>query len=237
MPKENEVKKITVGSIFSWIFGVIFLLAGVGAIATSPIPGIIIIICSAMIIPYFNKLIIDKFNIKISGGVKFLLVIIIFTAVGFTATNDITDSINQQDTSIAETNKEVNTSNTPPKKIFVKKTYNDLWSVFNPQSKYTDLQKEKIFNDDYKGKYAEWTGRVKDVDASILDNLKLHIEHRNKEDFDLNGGDVTVYMKKNQLEKLLELQKGDEVTYSALFKDFADIIMIGFYMEDGELIS
>lgn len=93
MSKEKQVKKITAGFIFSWIFGILFLLMGVGTIETgSPIAGIVIILCSAMIIPYFNKLIAEKLNFEISGGVKFLLVIVIFVAMGFSmasTTNDI----------------------------------------------------------------------------------------------------------------------------------------------------
>jgi energy-coupling factor transporter transmembrane protein EcfT len=53
-------------------------------------PGIVIIICSAMIIPYFNSIIEKKIKIRISGGVKFLLIIIIIVALGFgmTGTNN-----------------------------------------------------------------------------------------------------------------------------------------------------
>lgn len=113
MSKEKkEVKKITVGLIFSWIFGVLFLLAGTGTVATSPIPGIIIILCSAMIIPYFNKLIAEKLNFEISGGIKFVLVIIIFVAIGFAASNDIasTDTTQQANT---ENNQQLEETTTP----------------------------------------------------------------------------------------------------------------------------
>lgn len=240
----EEVKKITLGIILSWIFGVLFLVIGIGVIGTgSSVAGIIIILCSAMVIPYFNKLIAEKLKFKISGGVKFLLVIIIFIAIGFgmmNTTKEVTQpstqqSITQED---IQTTTQTETKEPPkPQKIFITKTYNDLWSVFSPQSRYTDLQKEKIFDEEYRGKYVKWIGRVRDVDASILDNLRLYIEHRNKRDFDLGGGDMTVYMNRDQYDKLIELKKGDEVTYSAKFKSFGDFMMINFYLEDGELIS
>lgn len=241
----KEVKKITLGSIFSWIFGILFLLSGVGVIGSgAPIAGIIIILCSAMIIPYFNRLLAEKLNFKISGGVKFLLVIIIFIAMGFGMANtssEVQKASNQQQST--PTNTETLTESQPsteaqkPQKTYITKTYDDLWSVFSPNSDYTDLQKEKIFDEQYKGKYVKWTGRVKDVDASILDNLRLYIEHRNKADFDWDGGDVTLYMNKDQYDKLIELKKGDEVSYSAKFKSFGDIMSVSFYLEDGELIS
>ena len=84
----KEVNKITLGNILSWLFGSLFLLMGIGIIGTgSPASGIIIILCSAMIIPYFNKIIAEKYNVKISGGVKFLLFLIIFVALGFSIAN------------------------------------------------------------------------------------------------------------------------------------------------------
>lgn len=105
MSKDKEVKKITVGFIFSWVFGVLFLLAGAVTIATSPISGIIIVLCSAMIIPYFNKLIAEKLNVEISGGIKFILIIIIFVAIGFSTTNTTKDIFysNQVDQSQVDT--------------------------------------------------------------------------------------------------------------------------------------
>lgn len=80
----KEVKKITLGLILSWIFGILFLLAGMGVIAQgSYILGILVMLCSAMIIPYFNKIVAEKFHFEISGGIKFVLVIVIFILMGF----------------------------------------------------------------------------------------------------------------------------------------------------------
>lgn len=241
----KEVKKITLGSILSWIFGSLFLLMGIGVIGTgSPLAGIIIILCSAMIIPYFNNLIAEKFGFKISGGVKFLLLVIIFIAMGFSMANTTKNQQGNIQASVQENNQPAQETETkegvqPPKpqKVSITKTYDDLWSVFSPNSKYTDLQKERIFNEEYLGKYVQWTGRVKDVDASVLDNLRLYVEHRNKGDFDMSGGDATIYMNKDQYDKLIEVQKGDEVTYLAKFKSFGDFMMVSFYLEDGKLIS
>lgn len=88
MVEHKEIKRITAGFIFSWIFGVLFLIMGVGIIGQgSYFGGILIVLCSVMIIPYFNKLIRDKFNLEISGGIKFLLVIAIFILMGFSMAN------------------------------------------------------------------------------------------------------------------------------------------------------
>ncbi len=104
MNKEtHEVKKITAGLILSWIFGILFLIFGMGIIGTgSPLAGIIIILCAAMIIPYFNRLIANKLHLEISGGVKFILVIIILIAMGFAMANTSKFQSNSVDQSKVE---------------------------------------------------------------------------------------------------------------------------------------
>lgn len=112
--KKKEVKKITAGLIFSWIFGVLFLLSGIGTIATAPISGLIVILCSMMIIPYFSNLMSEKLNLEISGGLKVVLVIIIFIAFGFAASDDtnqqtaIRSDQQFEETPNPSTNEEVN---------------------------------------------------------------------------------------------------------------------------------
>lgn len=109
MHEQKEVKRITAGFIFSWIFGVLFLIMGVGIIGQgSYVGGILIVLCSAMIIPYFNNLIRKKFNLEISGGIKFLLVIVIFVILGFAMANQ-----NPYTGTIIKPTENVPTSQTP----------------------------------------------------------------------------------------------------------------------------
>lgn len=76
--KTSKVHKITVGLILSWLFGVLFIVFGFAVIAQGlQLSGIIMILFSVIIIPYTNKLTIKKFNFEISGGLKFLLAIIV----------------------------------------------------------------------------------------------------------------------------------------------------------------
>lgn len=80
----EKMKKLTACFVLSWIFGILFVFLGIGVMGMgSSIQGIIIILCSVMIIPYFNKIIGDKVGWEISGGIKFLLIIIIIIAYGF----------------------------------------------------------------------------------------------------------------------------------------------------------
>ena len=79
------MKDTTLGLIFSWIFGVIFLLLGLAVIINgSYISGIIVVLCSAMIIPSFNNIIATRFKFQISRLAKFslFLIILIFLAIG-----------------------------------------------------------------------------------------------------------------------------------------------------------
>lgn len=75
----NEVKKITLGLIISWTLGVMFVLGGLLFILEGSIgAGIPLIIASLVLLPPFNKLVKDKFNFELSGGLKTIVVIILF---------------------------------------------------------------------------------------------------------------------------------------------------------------
>ncbi len=81
--KSKEVKKITAGLIFSWIFGVLFFFGGLGVIAQGSIfLGILVMLCAILIIPLTNKITKEKMNFEISGGVKWILVVLIFIFMG-----------------------------------------------------------------------------------------------------------------------------------------------------------
>ena len=257
MEKEKPKTKITVGTIgkgfsyvLSWIFGILFIMTGMGVMISSAFWGIVIILCAAMLIPYFDKLIADKFNIEISGGVKFILVIVIFVAMGFgmsATTEEALESVESrnsvtetQTTEINENNEVANTETTTKttETQYLDKTYDDLWAIFSPSSRYTDLSKENIFATEYKDKYVKWTGTVYEIDASILDNLRLYINHQGG-----SGYDITVYVRDDQYQNLLMLKKGDSVMYIAKFSSYSSGTnlfgdgYLSFMMNDGEIVD
>jgi len=252
MEKEKQKTKITLGFLASWIFGVMFIITGMGVMISSPFWGIIVILCAAMLIPYFDKLIADKFNLEISGGVKFMFVIVIFVAMGFGFSSTVkeateqaqtTDTIIQtQSTTDPTLKSEVSTENQVETKIteikYLDKTYDDLWAIFSPSSRYTDLGKENAFATEYKDKYVKWTGVVYEVDASTMNNLRLYVSHTGG-----TSNDITVYVNDNQYQNLLKLKKGDPVTYSAKFSSYSSRTSLfgegylSFVMNDGTIIS
>ena len=181
MSKEiKEVKKITAGLIFSWIFGILVLLAGVGVIGSGGyISGIIIVLCSAMIIPYFNHLIKEKFQIEISGGVKFLLVIVIFVAMGFgmasTTKNTQVDqskvnTVTGQDSTVNE-QKVPTTPSTP--------TLNKKTEYIKNNIKLEDVEVGEGYGQfdmpEYSPKKPTVQGKIRNTGNQILDTVQITV--------------------------------------------------------------
>ncbi len=117
-------------------------------------------------------------------------------------------------------------------KEYIKRTYDDTCAIFNSDSKHTSIQKEKIFEEEYEEKYANWTGNVENIDISILSNLRLKL--------DMPCGTGKVYMNQNQYDKLILLSKDDSVTFSGRFDAEPTSKIFGgihFVLKDGELLN
>jgi len=170
-------------------------------------------------------------HVKKNSFQKFMTLALFIIIIFFVGRNLMSDSSNDSD-SIKKSSEKVVVEKTIE---FIDSNYDDLWSVFSPSSKYTDLQKEKIFNEEYKGKYVEWTGTVKDVDTSILDSLILYVAQRDKGLYDFDGGDLVIYMNKDQYDNLIEVSKGDTIIYSGKFTSFGEIVYVTFYLSDGRI--
>jgi hypothetical protein len=77
-------KKITVGLILSWIFGVLFALTGIVSVFSEPIPGLVMLIMAAVLLPPVVKLVDQKWKFHLSGGMKIIVIIIGFIFFGAT---------------------------------------------------------------------------------------------------------------------------------------------------------
>ncbi|MDD5651125.1 MAG: hypothetical protein PHF86_12045, partial [Candidatus Nanoarchaeia archaeon] len=73
--KEN-VRKITLGFVLSWLMGIIFIFLGLIALTENVILGILTCIGGMLIIPYTNNFTRKKWNFEISSGLKVLIAII-----------------------------------------------------------------------------------------------------------------------------------------------------------------
>jgi hypothetical protein len=94
-------KKITIGLILSWIFGVLFALTGITSVFSEPIPGLVMLVMAAVLLPPVTKLIDQKWKFHLSGGMKIVVIIIGFVIFGATV-----DTSNVSTTQQAESQKE-----------------------------------------------------------------------------------------------------------------------------------
>ena len=77
-------KKISVGLILSWIFGVLFTLTGIVSIFSEPIPGLVMLVMAAVLLPPVTKLVDQKWKFHLSKGMKIVVIIIGFIIFGAT---------------------------------------------------------------------------------------------------------------------------------------------------------
>lgn len=107
----TQSKKITVGLILSWIFGVLFALTGIVSVFSEPVPGFVMLIMAAVLLPPVTKLVNQKWKFYLSKGIKIVVIVIgliIFGAtIGTSNVSNIQQSETQQEEqSQTETNKE-----------------------------------------------------------------------------------------------------------------------------------
>ncbi len=77
----KEVKKITISGILAWIFGVFFLLGGLGGALENAVGGLLMIIGSLLILPPTNNMLKNNLNLELSGWLRFILFIFLI-AIG-----------------------------------------------------------------------------------------------------------------------------------------------------------
>jgi hypothetical protein len=219
MTKNKEVRKVTLGLIVSWIFGVIWLLNVPFYLFTgSFVWALTFLIMALAILPPMNKVYKEKLNFEISRGTKFLIIIVgIIVLMWSTNVGKVSHqgAISQPTTnSISEEN-------------IISKSFNDF--AIKCDDSATDLQKEEVF-EKFKDKYVEWAGEVVSVSESF-GKYSLQVRHC---DSTLTS-DITIQMKEDQKNKLLELKEGYLVTYRAKPTRLGSFL--GISASEGEIID
>jgi hypothetical protein len=130
-------KKITVGLILSWIFGILFALTGIISVFSEPIPGIVMLIMAAVLLPPVNKFVDEKWKFHLSGGMKVVVLIIGFIIFGSTV-----DTSKQQNNQ-APAQQEQSISTTEQKKDEVKPTEEQSKTVINEKPETIPTPDEK----------------------------------------------------------------------------------------------
>ncbi len=76
-------RKITLGLIIGWVLGIFLLLPAISMLVKQPVTGLALLATSAILLPPVIGFIQKKGNFHLSGGVKFILVIVLLgVAVG-----------------------------------------------------------------------------------------------------------------------------------------------------------
>jgi hypothetical protein len=76
-------RKITLGLIVGWVLGIFLLLPAISMLATQPVTGLALLAASAVLLPPVMGFIQKKGNFHLSGGVKFIVVVVLLgVAVG-----------------------------------------------------------------------------------------------------------------------------------------------------------
>lgn len=114
-------KKITVGLILCWVFGILFGLIGIISVFSEPIPGIVMLTMAAVLLPPINKLVDEKWKFHLSRGIKIVVIIVGFIIFGATIDTSNTEKKQNNQTQIQQKQKQT-ISNTEQKKDEIKQT-------------------------------------------------------------------------------------------------------------------
>ncbi len=80
IPATKESKKLTLGWALSWIFGVLFGLAGISHFGS--LASVIFLLISFILLPPMNKFVKDEFEVELSRGLKIAIVVILMLVAG-----------------------------------------------------------------------------------------------------------------------------------------------------------
>ncbi len=95
MSEAQQSKKISVGLVLGWIFGILFALTGISSIFSEPVSGIVMLIMAAVLLPPINKIVDKKWKFHLSGGIKIVLIVI--GIIIFSSTVDTSNTTDQKD--------------------------------------------------------------------------------------------------------------------------------------------
>jgi predicted PurR-regulated permease PerM len=142
--EQNQVKahtKITIGLVLSWGLGVLAAISGVTLLFSQLLTGILMLLLAAVLLPPVNKFVADKLHFSISGGLKFVVVIILLGVIGATMS---TDSTSNSNTSTVPSTEQAN--NTKAEDNSVPREYK---SALNKAASYADtmhMSKQGVYD-------------------------------------------------------------------------------------------
>lgn len=126
---------------------------------------------------------------------------------------------------------------TPASKEYSDETFLGFIEKFGIDGTLTDLQKDKIFESQYEGKYVEWTCELADIQETMFGGEYYMLldcpEDPTEWDFD---NDISVTIRKDQTDEAIMIMKGEMVTFEGRFKSHIDV-WADVAFDDGTIIS
>lgn len=98
--QKSGPKKVTLGLVLGWGFGVLVAISGVTLLVSEPVAAILMLLLAAVLLPPANKFVTNKFNFSLSRGVKVVVVLILLIVIGTIMPKESTPNItagNEQD--------------------------------------------------------------------------------------------------------------------------------------------
>lgn len=80
--------------VLSWGLGVLAAISGITLLFSQLLTDILMLLLAAVLLPPVNKFVTDKLHFSISGGLKFVVVIILLGVIGATMSIDSTSNSN-----------------------------------------------------------------------------------------------------------------------------------------------
>jgi len=95
----------------------------------------------------------------------------------------------------------------------------------------TDLQKETIFDEDYKGRLVLWKGKIESVQkATFGDDVVVLVKHMQNTVL----YDVQLYLQPSETAKALTFSNGQTITYTGRLKSWGSLMPHS--VEDGKIL-
>lgn len=192
--QSSEVKKITLGSIISWIIGVGSLLSVFTFLKSSLMVSFLYLIVAIILIPPFSKKVQSKLKIHLSRGVKVLMVLVIFFIIGTMMINSSVDPKNPVTKTTTETKKV-----DEPKEETIPVTATKMLSDYKANEVSADAM--------YKGKLVEITGLVDNIGKDILDTPYISLTNGQQYSFEF----IQCVFMKTQEADLINVKKGQSI--------------------------
>lgn len=174
---EPGKKKITLSGILGNISGFLFIISALGIMGGGNLFGGLMILGMALLIfpPFMSKL-QHSLNMEFSKALRAFGVIACFVTFAMSQSDKDVRKVVGKDRSYAQEKAQarVDSETTKPqaveeeKESYIGETCRQVSDLFDTESQLTDLQKDEIWEQNYKGKKFEWNLQLVEVSKAVF---------------------------------------------------------------------